>query len=46
LSRPLAANEADLTRLPRPDPARSGSRMADRAEAIRIMCHQAGEEKG
>ncbi len=44
LSRPLVTSEADLARLPRPDPARRGSRMADRAEAIRIMCDEAGEQ--
>ena len=43
LSSPLVASEADLRALRRPDPARAGSRMADRLQAVREMASAAGE---
>lgn len=44
LVRPLVRGAADLARLGRPDPARKGSRMADRVSAVRQMSRAAGDE--
>lgn len=44
LRTPLVAGEEDLERLRRPDPARPGSRMADRTRAVAQMVRAAGEE--
>lgn len=42
--RPVVRGEADLDRLPRPDPLQPGSRMADRVLAVREMTVAAGDE--
>jgi len=44
LAKPLVTCAADIDRLPRPDPSRSGTRMADRTNGVREMCKAAGEE--
>jgi len=44
LRAPLLTGEADLARLGRPDPAESGSRMADRLRAVRELAKSAGDE--
>jgi MtaA/CmuA family methyltransferase len=42
--KPLISSESDLAGLPHPDPARAGTRMADRVAALDEMCRTAGEE--
>ena len=42
--KPFIASEADLKRLGRPDPARKGSRMADRLKAVGAMDRAVGRE--
>lgn len=44
LRTPLVTRKEDLGRLGRPDPARAGGRMADRARAVAEMVRAAGEE--
>ena len=44
LMTPLVREAADIARLGRPDPTHAGSRMADRARAVREMVHAVGEE--
>jgi MtaA/CmuA family methyltransferase len=44
LQRPLVTCAADLDRLGRPDPTASGSRMADRTNAVRVMVGDVGDE--
>jgi MtaA/CmuA family methyltransferase len=44
LAAPLVASADDVARLPRPDPLRRGSRMADRALAVREMARGARGE--
>jgi MtaA/CmuA family methyltransferase len=44
LSRPLLTHHSDLSRLGRPDPLESGSRMADRVRAVREMVAGANGE--
>ncbi len=44
LAKPLVGSESDLRRLGRPDPSRTGSRMDDRATAVREMAKAAGKE--
>ena len=44
LVQPLVRCAADLDRLPRPDPTTAGSRMADRAAAVREMVRAVGNE--
>ena len=41
LAGPVIRGEADLARIGRPDPARRGSRMADRCEGVRIIADAA-----
>lgn len=43
LAEPLVRSESDLARLGKPDPARTGSRMNDRLEAVRQMARAAGD---
>ena len=42
--RPIVTSATDLGRLPRPDPARRGSRMADRLRGVEVMARAAGRE--
>ena len=42
--KPLITDEAGLARLPRPDPAHPGSRMADRVAAVGELSRAAGDE--
>jgi MtaA/CmuA family methyltransferase len=44
LVRPLVRSEADLKRLPRPEPTAKGSRMADRVEGVRGVAKAVGDE--
>lgn len=44
LLKPLVTGPAGLDRLGRPDPARKGSRMADRAQAVYEMVRAVGDE--
>jgi MtaA/CmuA family methyltransferase len=44
LERPLVTSSADVVRLGHPDPARAGSRMADRVSGVAAMVREVGDQ--